>query len=79
MKYAKLIDGQIVYAPRKLSVGKYVVYNPTPEMLIADGWKPVHIDQYPEEDPPAGFYWAIQWSQDEQAIYGHWIAEPIIE
>ena len=50
MKYAKLIDGQIVYAPRKLSVGKYVVYNPTPEMLIADGWKPVHIDQYPEED-----------------------------
>ena len=79
MRYAKLIDDQIQFAPRKLIVGEYVVYNPTPEMLIAAGWKPVHIDQYPEEDPPEGYYWAIQWSQDDHNIYGHWASEPIIE
>ena len=41
MMYAKLIDGALVKAPRKMNIEiegePYVVYNPPAEMLEADG------------------------------------------
>ena len=73
MNYAKLIDGAIVYAPRKLPVGEYTVYNPTPEMLIADGWKPVVYT-----DPPVvaeGFVAVPGWEERENEIVQIWTIE----
>ena len=62
MRYAKLIDGEIVFAPSKLVGEETTVYNPTPEMLMAEGYKPVVFT-----DPPVApeGYIAVQSWQDE--------------
>lgn len=58
MKHAKLIEGKIVYAPRKLPTEidgePYVVYNPPDELLEAQGWLPVVYTDPPE--PPEGWH-----------------------
>ena len=47
MKYAKLIDGYIQYAPKKIKRGETIVYNPTAQMLILLGYKPVTENPMP--------------------------------
>lgn len=75
MNYAKLIDGAIVYAPCKLTVDEYVVYNPTTEMLIADGWKPVVYTDPPEVDP--GCIAVPGWEETETEIVQTWTVEEV--
>lgn len=72
MSYAKLIDDQIQFAPRKLIVGEYTVYNPTPEMLIAEGYKPVRYADPPTE-PGEGYQWSETWSETESEIVQGWV------
>lgn len=72
MKYAKLIDGYLVFAPRKLPVGEYLIYNPTPEMLVAAGYKPVTYTDPPTE-PGEGYQWAETWSETESEIVQGWV------
>ena len=59
MRYAKLIDGQLVYAPRKIQREidgeMYTTYNPTDEMLAEQGWLPV-IETDPPEAPEGYHY-----------------------
>lgn len=74
MNYAKLIDGAIVYAPRKLNVGEAVVYNPYPEMLVEAGYKPVRYTEAPEVEP--GYIAAPGWEETEDAIIQTWHVEP---
>ena len=71
MKYAKLINGNIVYAPRKLAVGDYTVYNPTPEMLIAEGYKPVVYTEPPGEPDP-GYMLVDKWVETSEEILQSW-------
>lgn len=75
MDYAKLIDGNLVPAPRKLTVGDFTVYNPTPEMLIADGWKPVVYTEPPEVEP--GFEAVPGWYDDGTEIREIWTVLPV--
>ena len=77
MKYARLINGNIVYAPNPIIIDDRQIGNPQPAVLISQGYKPVHQDPYPEQDPPEGYYWDLQWSEDDHIIYGHWQAEPV--
>ena len=73
MIYAKLIDGNLVYAPRKLPVGNFVVYNPTPEMLTDAGYKPVHYT-----DPPVvaeGYVAVPGWEEQAEEIVQIWTVE----
>lgn len=75
MNYAKLIDGAIVYAPRKLPVGEYTVYNPTPEMLTEAGYKPVVYT-----DPPVvaeGFVAVPGWEEQADEIVQTWTVEQV--
>ena len=75
MKYAKLIDGQIQFAPRKLTVGEYTVYNPTPEMLIAEGYKPVIYTDPPETQP--GYIAVPGWTENALEIAQVWTVEQV--
>lgn len=75
MNYAKLIDGNIVYAPRKLTVGEYTVYNPTPEMLISDGYKPVVYTEPPQTEP--GYVAVPGWYDDGDEIREVWTVVPV--
>ena len=45
-EYGKLVDGQIVYAPKTLGSGDEVKMNPSEESYLAEGWKKV------VENPP---------------------------
>ena len=73
MKYAKLINGQIHYAPRKLRLETVTVYNPTPEMLIAEGYKPVIYTDPPETQP--GFIAVPGWEETAGEIVQVWSVE----
>ena len=73
MKYAKLVDGAISYAPNKISVGDYTVYNPTPEMLTALGYKPVRYTDPPEVNP--GYVAVPGWTETETEIVQVWTVE----
>lgn len=68
--YAKLIDGALIYAPRKMNTEidgePYVVYNPPAELLEADGWLPV-IETEPPGDAPDGYHY--------EATYTEWQTE----
>lgn len=75
MRYAKLIDGQIQFAPHKLTVGEYVVYNPTPEMLIAEGYKPVIYTDPPETQP--GYIAVPGWTENALEIVQVWTVEQV--
>lgn len=60
MKYAKIIDGQIVFAPRKINRiidgQEFTTYNPTDEMLAEQGWLLV-IETDPPGDAPEGYHY----------------------
>lgn len=75
MKYAKLIEGEIVFAPRKMptEIGgePYVVFNPPAEMLIAAGYKPVTYTD-PPDDPPEGYVYVPGWEEEEDEIVQTW-------
>ena len=73
--YAKLIDGQLVYAPRKMNTEiegePYVVYNSTDEMLAADGWLPL-IETDPPDDPPEGYHYEPTYAEESGEIVQGW-------
>lgn len=70
MQYAKLIDGFIRVAPNPIYIDPYWVGNPTGEMLIGEGYKPV---QYTDPgEAPSGYAWSETWSETETAIVQGW-------
>ena len=66
---AKIIDGEIVFAPRKIrrevDGQSRTIYNPTDEMLAAAGWLPVVEEPMPEA--PEGYHY--------EPHYTEWITE----
>lgn len=75
MKYAKLIEGALVYAPRKLPTEidgePYVVYNPPDELLEAQGWLPVVYTDPPEA--PEGYHYEPTYTEDGGEIVQGWV------
>lgn len=70
MTYAKLIDGNLQIAPRKLPGEGVVVYNPPAKMYLAAGFKPVEFTDAPEA--PEGYYYDSGWEEQEEAIVQTW-------
>ena len=72
--YAKIIDGIFTKAPNKLSIeidGQgYTVFNPTAEMLIEQGWKPVEETEH--GDAQTGFTYVPTYTETENAIVQQW-------
>ena len=79
MRYGKLIDGNIVYAPRKLRGDEYTVYNPTEEQLTEAGYKPVTYTDAPVVEP--GYIAVPGWTETETEIVQTWTVElaPVTE
>lgn len=74
--YAKIENGAFIVAPRKLPVGKTIVYNPSEAQLLAAGYKPVVYTDMPEVE--TGFYAESSWEDNGEAIVQTWtiIEEP---
>ena len=72
---AKLIDGALVYAPRKIQTEidgeSYITYNPTDEQLAAQNWLPVVYTE-PPDDPPEGSHYESSFSEEEDQIIQEW-------
>lgn len=70
MTYAKLIDGHIQYAPRKIKDGETVIYNPPAEMLMAEGYLPIRMTSQPEVED--GYMAEMGWEQTGNEIVQTW-------
>ena len=74
---AKLIDGQLVYAPRKIEREidgeTYTTYNPTDEMLAEAGWLTVHYTDPP--DTPEGWHCVPTYTEKGGEIVQGWTLE----
>lgn len=73
--YAKLIDGALNIAPKKLPGDGTTVYNPPAEMYLAQGWKPVQYTDPPEA--PEGYYYESGWEEQTDAIMQTWTLVPM--
>lgn len=63
--YGKLIEGELIYAPKKLSGNGVIVYNPPAKMYREQGWKTI-INT--DEKPPEGYYFEEEWVEKETTI-----------
>lgn len=68
--YGKLIDGELQIAPKKLNGDGVVVYNPTAEMYLEQGWKPVIFIDEPEVQK--GYTYESKWVENENKIIQTW-------
>ena len=71
--YAKLVDGNLVFAPKCFPVGAINVWNPTPEMLETAGYKPVIFVDPPE--PREGYSYESIWEEQNGEIIQVWIEQ----
>ena len=71
---AKLIDGALVYAPRKINRTidgqDYTTYNPTDEMLAEQGWLLLVETEHPE--PPIGYEYQPTYAEVDGEIVQSW-------
>lgn len=70
MKYAKLVNNYLSYAPRRIRVGSVIVYNPTDVQLLAEGYLPVIETSMPETD--AQHYAEPHWAEQDGQIVQEW-------
>lgn len=74
MKYAKLNDGSISYAPNPILHNGVRIGNPPAEVYEAEGYKPVRFTEPPETEPG---YIAVQgWTETAEEIVRTWAVEP---
>ena len=68
MRYAKLTDGVIDFAPRKIKHDNSITYNPPVEMLIERGYKPLIETECPEAEE--GYHYELSYEDEgEQIVY----------
>lgn len=70
MKYAKLENGRIQYAPNPILIDGNVVGNPGAEVYVGLGYKPVEYVEPPQE--PEGYGVAMSWMETDSAIVQAW-------
>ena len=69
--YAKLIDGILHRAPKRLEIGDAIIYNPPAEILENQGYKAVQLVEQPAT-APEGQHWESDWDEQADAIVQHW-------
>lgn len=74
MKYAKLNDGKISYAPNPIKIDGCWWSNPTAKILLAEGYKPVRYTEAPAVEP--GFVAVPGWEETAAEIVQTWAVEP---
>ena len=71
MKFAKLIDGAIRYAPNPIVIDDRQIGNPPEEVYLSEGYKPVIYTDYPGEPDP-GYMWIEKWVETSEEILQGW-------
>lgn len=70
MKYAKLINNSLSYAPNPILHAGLWYGNPPGSVYEAEGYKPVSLTNQPE---PLGVGWWVEtWTETEDAIVQGW-------
>ena len=77
MEYAKLIEGNLQLSPNPIYIDPWWIGNPTGEMLVEQGYKPVYYSDPPEAEP--GFIAVPHWEEDvvmgDAVINQIWVME----
>lgn len=68
--YAKLINGELQIAPKRLIVNDTQIWNAPSVEYLAQGWLPVVFTEVPEA--PEGYHYESGWEQDEDRIIETW-------
>ena len=68
--YAKLINGALRIAPKKLIIDDTQVWNASAEQYLAQGWLPVVFTDAPEA--PSGYYYESGWEEEDNEIVQTW-------
>lgn len=71
MRYAKLKDGKLVFAPNPILHAGLWHGNPPPEIYLAEGYKPVRYTDQPEPQGDGRF--VETWTETEEAIVQGWV------
>lgn len=66
MRYAKIIDGSISYAPNPIRHNGLWHGNPSAEVYQAEGYKPVSYTEAPTPEP--GYIAVPGWTETEEEI-----------
>ena len=74
MTYAKLIDGEIQFAPNPILVGGNYIGNPPASVYEADGYKEVVYTDPPSVEP--GYIAVPGWQEEDDEIVQVWNIEP---
>lgn len=76
MDYARLIEGEIQFAPRKLSTiinnEAFTVYNPPPALLEFSGYFPVIYNDMPN-DASEGYHYEQRYIFNDDEIIQEWV------
>lgn len=64
--YGKLYNGQLIPAPKKITIGEYNVWNATEQQYRSLGYKPVQYAEPPE--PPEGYDYEFAWTETDTEI-----------
>lgn len=75
MKYGTLINGDLILAPRRLTIDGCVVFNPTDAQYEAAGYLPVIYTDAPEA--PEGYYAEPHWEEQSGEIVQVWHMEEL--
>lgn len=73
MRYGKLIDGAVEYAPNKIKDGDSTTYNPTVETLTALSYMPVIVTDAPQTE--TGYQAVGEWVIENNQIVLKWHIE----
>ena len=73
MKYVKLIDGEIVFAPNPIKVNNYYIGNPSGEIYKSQGYKELEYTDPPEVED--GYEAISGWEELEDKIVQIWTTE----
>ena len=72
MRYAKLINSRLAYAPNPILIDDVYIGNPPGSVYEAEGYKPVVYADQPSE-APAGYDWAETWAEEDGNIQQGWV------
>ncbi len=70
MKYAKMENGRIYFAPNPILFGDCIIYNPSGDIYVEQGFKPVEYTEPPET--PVGYGTVMTWTETESSIAQTW-------
>lgn len=73
MRYAKIVEGDLQYAPNPIVDGAVRIGNPPEDVYLRRGYKPVRYTDPPETEP--GYLAVPGWEETEEAIVQTWTVD----